>query len=158
MEEKNMVEVVKIGECLLNEILEIEKYQDELKNKMLDCNKKLEEVEVKIEDNDNATKLLKAKDEQLLELVKELGNNDEAKGVLKSKREKILADTFKAKEELKKLENEVANIEKEFESFNKLNVNIEYGKNMLLAFGTKYGFLVKKEKENVEIEGEKGGA
>ena len=55
--------------------------------------------------------------------------------------------------EVDSLNEEADILEKEFNELNKLLVKAETSKNALLAFGTKYKFLIKKEdKEDLEHE------
>lgn len=144
-ENKNVIEISKVGECLLVEVGEMENYQNEIRNAMEKLNEQASEIANKAEEKEAQIAVLKAKDDQLIELAAEFEDQ--------MVKDKILEKAGAHREEIEALEKEIADfehevghLEEEFISLDKMNVNAEYGKNILLAFGAKYGFLIKKEK------------
>ena len=153
MENKNMVEISKIGECLLAEVAEMEGYQNEVRGKMEEANEKVQAIVESIEANEEKAKGIKAKDQQIVDLANEFEEEDLKEKIL-AKREVYLEEIKGLQEEIKGFEAEIEEIEGEFESLNSMIINAEYGKNILLAFGVKYGFLIKKADQEKETEKE----
>ena len=141
----NMIEIAKIGECLLAEAGEIEKYQEEVKAAMLELNGKFEVIAEDLEKKEEEVQKLAAKREQLAELIKDFEEDEDALLIFNNRIAKNEEAIQAIVEEANKLNEEANEIEKNFNELNRVLLNAEQSKNALLAFGTKYKFLIKKE-------------
>ena len=142
---ENMIEIAKIGECLLAEAAEIEKYQEEVKAAMIAQNQRFEEIAENLEAKENEVQKLVAKREQLNELIKDFEEDEDALVIFNKRIAKNEENIQAIAEEANNLNEEANAIEQEFNQLNKILLNAEQSKNALLAFGTKYKFLIKKE-------------
>jgi len=140
---ENSIEISRVGECLLNEVAEMESYQNELKNRMDEANKKVQDIHRAMDENRGQAEAIKIKADQLTELANEFEEED-VKSKILEKRDAQLEGLNPLNDELKNYEAKILEIENDFESLNNLYHTAEYGKNILLAFGVKYGFLIKK--------------
>lgn len=142
---ENMIEIAKIGECLLAEAGEIEKYQEEVKAAMVELNGKFEVIAEDLERKEEEVQKLVAKREQLAELINDFKEDEDALVIFNKRIEKNEEAIQAIVEEANKLNEEANEIEKNFNELNRVLLNAEQSKNALLAFGTKYKFLIKKE-------------
>ena len=150
MEEKNtMIEVSKVGECLLAEMKEVEDLQDELKKNLLEINGEYEKVVAVIREKEAAKMKLLIKEEQLDELFVEF-NDEDMKEIFDAKRDKIKKEKEELDNEIEERVNKANELRNEFNKGDQQLLSLETNQNALINFGTKYGFLIKKEEEKPE--------